>query len=269
MQRPNSTGWGLVLFFFIGGIAFTIAIPEIWLGQIWIVVSVGLGIMYLVMNRRADKVEKLRTTGIPGQATVLSVGQTGVYINEMPQMKLTLRVEAKGTEPFEIDKKATVPFSALAKVTPGAVFPVYLDPEKPDDVSLDWEAITAPFVMSLQDGRTINVDNAAARQEVLTLLEANGFGTSGENDLRQNPVVRGQVLDVLRRYGYPVDPITPAAGAPVAAAAAPASAPAPAAAAASVADPVDGLEKLAEMREKGLVTQDEFEAQKKRILGEL
>ncbi len=267
-MRPNATGWGLILFFLIGGIAFTIAIPEIWIGQIWIAVALFLALLYFVMNRRADKVERLRTEGIPATATILSMEQTGMYVNEMPRVNFQLRVQPQNGEAFEIDKAATVPFIALGQLGVGKQIPVYLDPKNPEEVELDWGSVAAPFTFSLEDGRTISVDNAAARQEVLQILQANGYATDGASDLRQNPAVRQQVLDVLRRHGYPVDPVAPATAAAPASATA-ASAPAPAPPATPEGDPVESLEKLAEMREKGLVTQDEFEAQKKRILGEL
>lgn len=48
---------------------------------------------------------------------------------------------------------------------------------------------------------------------------------------------------------------------------APAPAPAPAAAAPGEADYMAELEKLAELKEKGVITEDEFEAKKKQLLG--
>jgi Short C-terminal domain len=42
----------------------------------------------------------------------------------------------------------------------------------------------------------------------------------------------------------------------------------PAPAQAAAADPVDQLEKLADLRDRGVLTPEEFEAQKRRILGE-
>ena len=266
MQRPNSVGWGLVLFFLLGGIAFTIAIPEIWLGQIWVVVALGLAALYLVMGRRAAKAEKLRTTGIPATATILQVEQTGMYVNEQPQMRFVLRVDAEGREPFEVEKTSVVPFVALGKLSSGQALPVYLDPEDPDDLVLDWGTIAAPFTISLEDGRTLSVDNPAARQEALKQLQAYGFALEGENDLRQNPTARAAVLDVLRRHGYPVDTPQPAAPAPTPPAT---PAPAPVPAPVPTGDPVNGLEKLAEMKEKGLISQSEFESQKARILADL
>jgi Short C-terminal domain len=45
--------WGLVAFFFFGGVAFVSFEPtrEIWIGQIWIAVSILVAVIYLLVGR--------------------------------------------------------------------------------------------------------------------------------------------------------------------------------------------------------------------------
>jgi predicted DNA-binding transcriptional regulator YafY len=45
VTRVNPIGWFIVAFFFIGGIAFTVALPWVGIGQIWIAVAVVLGLV--------------------------------------------------------------------------------------------------------------------------------------------------------------------------------------------------------------------------------
>src|ERR671929_762157 len=113
MTRINAGGWFIVAFFLIGGIAFTIAIPSIGIGQIWIAVAVLVGVIYLVINRRTDRKLALRQTGLPGTAQVLGMTQTGVYINENPQVKMSLQVQAQGLAPYQCEIKATGPLIAV------------------------------------------------------------------------------------------------------------------------------------------------------------
>src|ERR687885_1573691 len=108
MTRVNAGGWFIVAFFLIGGIAFTIAMPSIGIGQIWIAVAVLVGGIYLAINRRTGRKLALRQTGLPGTAQVLEMTQTGVYINENPQVKLHLQVQAQGLAPYQCEVKATV-----------------------------------------------------------------------------------------------------------------------------------------------------------------
>src|SRR5919197_3220385 len=105
MTRVNPIGWFIVAFFFIGGVAFTIALPWVGIGQIWIAVSIVIGLVYFFVNRRADAMRALTRTGLPGQAQILEMTQTGVYINENPQVKMKLHVEAQGLAPYECEKK--------------------------------------------------------------------------------------------------------------------------------------------------------------------
>ncbi|MHB8670680.1 MAG: hypothetical protein ACYDAD_09010 [Acidimicrobiales bacterium] len=68
-MRPNWVGWFLVALFFVGGMAFMI--PEqtrgIWIGQIWVAVSLGLATLYVLMMRRADRADELRRGRCPRQ----------------------------------------------------------------------------------------------------------------------------------------------------------------------------------------------------------
>ena len=54
MQGNLVVGWLLIAFFFFGGIAF-VAIPEtreIYIGQIWIAVSLLLALLFVVIGRK-------------------------------------------------------------------------------------------------------------------------------------------------------------------------------------------------------------------------
>src|SRR5438067_2435323 len=113
MTGVNPIGWFIVAFFLIGGIIFWIAEPGIGIGQIWVAVAVLVGLIYVAINRRGRQMQQLRQTGTPGQATILEMTQTGVYINENPQVKLKMRIEAAGIPPYELEKKVTVPMIAL------------------------------------------------------------------------------------------------------------------------------------------------------------
>lgn len=275
MTRVNPVGWFLVAFFLIGGVAFWIALPWVGIGQIWVVVAVGLGILYAFMQRRAAKAESLRTAGAPGVAQILEMTQTGVYINENPQVRFRLRIEAQGIAPYEIEKKATVPLIALGMLGSGRPLTVYVDRADHENVFIDWSggpagggAVTAgsgiPFTFAFEDGSTADISSdAAAQQEILDVLHANGMDPrQGTLDLRSNPRVREQVLGVLRRRGY--GPAAAAAGA------AAASAPAPAPDDSFAERPgVDRLMELQQMKDKGLISAEDFEETKERILKSL
>jgi Short C-terminal domain len=273
MTRVNPVGWFLVAFFLIGGIAFWIALPWVGIGQIWVVVAVGLGVLYAFMQRRAAKAESLRTAGAPGTGQILEMTQTGVYINENPQVRFRLRIDAQGIPPYEIEKKATVPLIALGMLGSGRPLTVYVDRADHENVFIDWSGggaagagapVTAgsgiPFTFAFEDGTTADISSdTAAQKEILDVLHANGMDPhQGTLDLRSNPRVREAVLGVLRRRGY----------GPTAAAAT--SSPAQASDGSSAERPgVDRLMELQQMRDKGLISEADFEETKDRILKNL
>jgi hypothetical protein len=139
MMRPNLIGWGIVALFFFGGLGFTVALPEVWLlGVIWMVVATGLAVFYLSLNRRADRADELKREGIPGQAKILQLTQTGAYVNEQPRVRLKLRVEAPGVPAFECTHTYTVPLVALGAFAQDDTLPVYLDRSDPKKFTIDW-----------------------------------------------------------------------------------------------------------------------------------
>jgi hypothetical protein len=259
MMRPNRIGWFIVALFLIGGATLWIWIPDVWIGQIWVVVALGLAGYYLFMNRRADRAEKLQREGIPGEARILEMTQTGMYINEQPRVRLKLLIQAPGVPEFEAEDTYTVPLIALGALTSGHTLQVYLDRAHPTKFAIDWfggggpGGGPPPAVLSAFGSPQIDLNaNPDARDAILEALRTHGIDAEGTVDLRQEPAARAAVLDALERYGIDV--------AHGVAAAAPATSVEP------PATPLDRLQKLTELRDSGLITDKEFEQQKARII---
>ena len=225
--QSHDTAWFIIVFFLLGGIAFTVAIPGIWIGQIWIGVAVLLAIVFLLLGRREANWDRIKQEGIRGQARILSGGQTGTYINEQPVMNLTLRVEAPGVAPYELEKKVTVPLLAIASIGSGRPLPVYLEREKPEDIVIDWNEVVASASMPQTQAATI--------------------------DLSQDPAAREGVLRALKEHGVDVAHAEAASnpGMPVAD---------------DSGAPLDRLQKLMELKNAQLITDEEFAEHKGRIL---
>jgi hypothetical protein len=251
----NPAGFPLALFFLIGGIVFTITIPGIFIGQIWIVVSLFLIGLFVFLSRRAAAGERLKAEGIPGSAQILELEQTGVYINEQPQVKLRLRVEPRGRAPFETVKRVTVPMIALGTLTNGRPLKVVVDAENQDRVVIDWGGSgAAPAMLSHQGGAPINLNaNPAARDAAMQALRDRGIDPSGNVDLRSNPAARAAVLAALKEHGLDVAheqaAADPATDVPE-----------------SKGEPLDRLTKLMQLRAANLITDAELAEHRKRIV---
>jgi predicted lipid-binding transport protein (Tim44 family) len=98
------------------------------------------------MSKNRAVAEQLLRTGAPGQARVLTVGQTGMYVNNQPQLQIELEVhpspEAGGyrgpSAPFRASLRTIVPMMAMAAVQPGATVLVRFDPASPGRLEIDW-----------------------------------------------------------------------------------------------------------------------------------
>jgi hypothetical protein len=107
---------------------------------------------------------------------------------------------------------------------------------------------------------------AEAQAAVSSVLAQNGMAGQGVVDLRGRPEVRDQMFAALEAQGIDTSAMRAAVAAREAGAAALEAAGGAGAAAGAATDPLVRLEKLGKLRDSGVLTADEFEAQKKRIL---
>ena len=255
----------IITFFLLGGIAFTIAIPEIWLGQIWIVVALALGVFFFFLARRQAGMERIRKEGIRGTAHILGGEQTGAQVNDQPVMKLKLRVEASGVAPFEVVKKAIVPIFSVGALGSGRPLPVYFMRDKPHELVIDWDEAMATAATLPQGGATASTGGGTpvyvgggdpdAQGAVADALKKHGIAPEGTIDLRENQAARADVLKALKEQGIDVahaeaaaNPETTVQGQQ------------------SSANTLDRLQKLMELKNAQLITDEEFSEHKERIL---
>ena len=141
-MQINRTGYFLIAFFFLGGLAFTVADfvllgGMIWIGPIWMVVAAGLGIYAIRQSGQARHDQLLFKTGLRGKATLVSA-RSGAMINEQPLMTLELDVDVPGQAPRRMKRRLIISDFAAHLMKPGLVLPVYVNPSDPEDVLVVW-----------------------------------------------------------------------------------------------------------------------------------
>lgn len=113
-----------------GGLLLTAAILGVT-GLVLIVIGVRVA-------RGAADAERIARTGIAGQATVTGLGQTGVSLNDQPQVEIGLMVNVPGRPPYPATRKEFVPLIMLGRLGSGLPLPVKVDPLDPSRVIIDW-----------------------------------------------------------------------------------------------------------------------------------
>jgi hypothetical protein len=136
-------------------------------GAIFIIV---FGWVYFAFFRGLGGSKKILETGLPAQATILEVRDTGVTVNNDPQIKLILQVNPQTGMPYQVEVKLLISRLETYKFQPGMVLPVKYDPNDTSKVAIDFSggadssAGTAPApdpsqVQQLQD-MLVKIDNA-------------------------------------------------------------------------------------------------------------
>jgi hypothetical protein len=65
------------------------------------------------------------------------MGQTGMMINNLPQLTFELQVQLPGQAPYAANVTQTVPHAALGMLAPGRTVAVVVSPKNPGKVKLD------------------------------------------------------------------------------------------------------------------------------------
>jgi hypothetical protein len=89
-----------------------------------------------VVTRRAAATDRISRQGIAGTAEIVGVSQTGMFVNNNPQVELDLQVQVIGRSPYRTKVKEVVPLIMLSRLQ-GTV-PIRVDPADPGRVVVQW-----------------------------------------------------------------------------------------------------------------------------------
>ena len=108
---------------------------------------VGIGITVVVLffvfrmmsglRQQVTASNTLLMTGVPAQAKVLQLMDTGTTINDNPMAQLVLEVQPQGSPAYQTQVKMIVPRLKLAQVQPGNTVLVKFDPNNPAMVAVN------------------------------------------------------------------------------------------------------------------------------------
>jgi hypothetical protein len=92
--------------------------------------STGAAVMGDMQTQNANG-QRLMATGRQGTATVTAIRDTGLTVNENPQVELDLQVAVDGAAPYAVTHRQVVSRVAIPAFQPGATVPVRVDPADP------------------------------------------------------------------------------------------------------------------------------------------
>ncbi len=255
-----------------------------WMLLVGVPITVGSVVLGVVaghfIGKGVDKVEqsqqrraRLQQRGVLALAQVTGWAETGMSINDRPVVRVSLRIEWQGMAPFDTEARVTVGVTAMP-VLAGRRLVVLMDPATRDcEIDLQASALVSgvmPMQLAVaEDDRTYDITGQAGPvMEILQVLRSYGIPFGGSFDLRSNPVVREQVVEILRRNAAAQQAVRP--GAPQFSAPAAAQNPAPG----WLPPPpqpsaAQRLQELETLRATGAITESEYAAKRQRIIAEL
>jgi len=109
-------------------------------GGILAVVGIALIVIGIIVGRRAAATDQLLQTGTAGTAAITGLTQTGMYMNENPQIRMQLLVSLPGQTPYAASHTEIVPLMLLGRLTSGAPLSVRVDPMDLNRIAVDWSS---------------------------------------------------------------------------------------------------------------------------------
>ncbi len=101
----------------------------------------GVGVVLLLAGllwmRSATKKDRISATGVAGTGQIMGLRQTGLTINDQPQVELDLLVTIPGRSPYRANVKEIVPLIMLNRLQ--GSLPVRVNPSEPDTVVVQWD----------------------------------------------------------------------------------------------------------------------------------
>lgn len=124
---------------------FGATIPILAFGFLLTAAILGVTGLVLILfglrsRRSAADADRIATIGLAGTATITGLTQTGMSLNDQPQVEMELMVSIPGRAPYQARRKEFVPLILLGRLSSGLPLPVKVDPADPQRLVIEWGA---------------------------------------------------------------------------------------------------------------------------------
>ena len=100
------------------------------------ILAITLGPFLVRLLRNSQMTSQVMKTGVDAMATIVRTWDTGVRINDNPQVGMLLQVQPPGGAPFQAEVRQTVSIVQISMFQPGAQLQVKYDPANPSRVAI-------------------------------------------------------------------------------------------------------------------------------------
>lgn len=187
-MKMNAGAWiGLVA----GAVGLLVGVGVVMMtaGDTGIYISLGMlalfgGMFYLfyrIFFKPMINASRLQKTGLPGKARILEVRDTGVTINNNPQVKLILEVKNSLGQTYQTHCRVMVSRLNPWAYQPGMELPVKIDPKNEQNVVIDFTNNSGNSAQG--SSNSFNAGNTDALKAALEQMQAenNAISASGRS----------------------------------------------------------------------------------------
>jgi hypothetical protein len=200
----GGVGPAFLIFYFVLGRPSDAA-WMLWCGLLFTIVDFLIPPAMVIYGKKsAARTAAFDESAVLALAEITGISETGTTINDQPLVKLQLHIAGSGFEPFDSQDKVLASVTRLPIITARKVV-VLVDPAT-QKFRIDWQRSAwvnglVPFSFTLHDeNKTYDLSGQAGPlMEIFQIYKANNISLNGKVDLRSNPVVRQQVIAVVRR----------------------------------------------------------------------
>ena len=89
--------------------------------------------------------KRLKQEGIEAEAVILDIQATGIYLNNMPQVKLQMQVYPRSGRHFVAEAFEVLSYLDVHQVQTGRSLLVKYNPANPKEVMVVWQGATTPY----------------------------------------------------------------------------------------------------------------------------
>lgn len=244
----------LAVYFALGPMARPYLNWMFWTGLVISALDVLIALALTSRGARAQANHAhLARAGVLVPAGITGISDTAWFVNDQQMIKVDLHLEVPGQPGFDV-RETMAASPTRMQILNGRTLVALVEPGT-HNYEIDWEAsalvaglVPARFT-SDSDHRTYDLTGQVGPLiDILRVLHANGIPVRGAIDVRSQPAVREQVLDIVRRAGT-AHPAAAAAAAPVTVS--------------------QRLQELDTLRATGAITEAEYAAKRRDILDDL
>lgn len=138
--------WGIIIGLIGGAIGILVAIVSViatksWFGLIMITVIVGImgTVFWKVLFGPMMLSNRLKKSGFATSARVVEMSDTGVTVNNQPQVKLLLEVTPPNGSPYMVETKQIISRLQTSMYMPGNTIPVLIDLNDKNSIVINYE----------------------------------------------------------------------------------------------------------------------------------